>query len=117
MPKTLRHRIKAIGGNHKRRQASLTPITGSASPGTPGVTGGAASPAGVPMTMPMSAVTVYPQPDGQYVTLGVTDLDPIFTADGAPIAATAPGRWDQLAAAGNPRDGARRRFSTTRRAQ
>ena len=49
-----------------------------------------------PMVMPLSLVTV-----GMG---GVTqqDMTPLITEDGAIIAATAPGSWGQLRAAGRP---------------
>jgi hypothetical protein len=126
MNRKLHRRILAIGSTRQRRAAQLTPVAGPRLPGTSAspasadasasVTGGEASPGGVPMTLPTSAVLVYPSPaDNQYVTVGVVELEPMFTADGAPIMATSPGHWDQLYAAGNPRDGAQRRRSTTSR--
>ena len=63
---------------------------------------GGAHPAGGPQTvyaMPLSLVTVTPY-DNNYVTLAMQELAPIFTADGAAIPATMPGRWDQLRQAG-----------------
>jgi hypothetical protein len=113
MNRTLHHRIRQIGANRKKRQDQLTPLAAPSLPGQPiasaasSVTGGAASPGGVPMTMPTAAVMVYRTSD-QYATIGYSDLEPIYTADGAAIMATGPGQWDQLAAAGNPRDGAQR---------
>jgi hypothetical protein len=63
--------------------------------------GGAASPGGTPMTMPLSRV-VTSVPAGQYVTLGYATVPPLWTTDGAAVPSTAPGRWGQLAAAGRP---------------
>lgn len=94
---TLRQRIYNLGPNVKRRNAGLIPVSGASS-----VTGGAASPGGAPMVMPLSLVSVYPQPGGEYSTLTYQGLQPMFTADGAVIPATAPGRWGQVIAAGNP---------------
>ena len=64
------------------------------------VTGGQASPASV-QVMPISLVQVGPT-TSPYVHLGVEDLTPIWTTDGAPVPASAPGRWAQLRAAGRP---------------
>lgn len=49
-----------------------------------------------PMVMPLALVTVNPG--------GVTyqELQPIYAPDGEIIAATAPGSWGQLRAAGRP---------------
>lgn len=82
----------------------LQPVTAGTGPSAGAVTasgrGGisVASPPG-PMVMPMQAVTVGPT-SSQYVTLGAQDLVPLITADGAPVPATAPGRWGQVRAAG-----------------
>jgi hypothetical protein len=65
-----------------------------------GVTGSAASPPAV-MVMPLQRVIIQAT-SSQYVTAGMEDLTPIFTADGAAVPATAPGRWAQLRAAGRP---------------
>jgi hypothetical protein len=61
---------------------------------------GHASPPAV-MVMPVSFVTVQPA-SSQYVTAGMQDLAPIWTADGAAVPAIAPGRWGQLRSAGRP---------------
>lgn len=53
------------------------------------------------MTAPVSVVTVAPWTQG-YVTLGMSELVPLFTADGAAVPGTGPGQWDQLKAAGRP---------------
>jgi hypothetical protein len=53
------------------------------------------------MTMPVAQVLVIAQPGG-YSTIAYHDMPPIFTADGAAVPSTAPGRWGQLAAAGRP---------------
>ena len=53
------------------------------------------------MAAPVALVTVQPV-DNNYVTLAMQELAPIFTADGAAVAATSPGKWDQLALAGRP---------------
>lgn len=50
--------------------------------------------ADTPMMMPMVAVQV--GPGGSYVQ----QMMPIITANGAPIAATAPGRYDQVVMSG-----------------
>jgi hypothetical protein len=49
-----------------------------------------------PMVMPLALVTITPH--------GVTqqDMAPIYAPDGETIAATAPGSWAQLRAAGRP---------------
>ena len=115
----------SAGAPGRRQRAGTQPATGTASPGgTPSqmpagglqpVTstgssargavakpngGGAASPPG-PQVMPLQAVVVGPVLS-QYVTLGAVDLVPLVTADGAMVPATAPGRWNQLRAAGRP---------------
>jgi len=79
-----------------RGSQAPTPATGY----TP-VSGGAASPGGTPMVMPLARVQIVAA-TGDYVTLGMESVEPIYTPDGAAIAATSPGRWAQLAAAGNP---------------
>lgn len=85
----------------------MSRITGgqNATPGQaagyrPLTAGGQASPPAV-MVMPMSLVTVQPA-SSQYVSAGMQDMAPLWTADGAAIPATAPGRWGQLRAAGRP---------------
>jgi len=52
--------------------------------------------------MPLQAVVVGPTTGTDYVTLGMQEMTPIFTTDGAAIPATAPGRWQQVKAAGRP---------------
>jgi hypothetical protein len=104
----LHHRIKHIGPNQKRAQQERTPVpmtsqgsraqTVSGPAGTPGLTGGSASPSGIE-TMPEALITLYPEPGG-YATVGYQGLEPVFTADGAAIPATNPGQWDQWRAAG-----------------
>jgi len=85
----------------KRRVASMGSSQAAAAAGYAPVTGGAASPAAVSV-MPLAQVTVYPAPDGQYATIAYKGLSPIFSADGAAVPATSPGRWAQLRAAGRP---------------
>ena len=87
-------RISGMHTSAHRTASGYTPVGA--------VTGGQASPGGTPMVMPMSQVLVYPQPGGDYMTLAYRGLRPVFTADGAAIPASAPGRWGQLAAAGRP---------------
>src|ERR1700748_2902339 len=88
------------------RVTGLQPVTGGTGPseGAVKATGrgglSVASPPG-PMVMPMPAVIIGPV-TGQYVSVGAVEMVPIFTADGAAIPATAPGRWAQLRAAGRP---------------
>ena len=84
----------------KARVASGQNATPGAADGYRPVTGGAASPQAI-MVMPVSRVTVGPTVS-PYVTLGMDELVPIWSADGAAIPATAPGRWAQLKAAGRP---------------
>lgn len=100
--RSLLHRIAGIGGHPRAVQQSLQPV--QAVPA--GMTGGAASPGGVPMIMPMQLVNVYPEPGGEYSTIAYGGLQPLFTSGslggGAAVAATAPGRWGQLVAAGRP---------------
>jgi hypothetical protein len=62
--------------------------------------GSAASPPSV-MVMPVALVQVQPA-SSPYVTAGMQDLTPIWSPDGMPVPATAPGRWGQLRAAGRP---------------
>lgn len=79
----LHQRIKKQAANHSAAMSS-------------------AHPAGGPQTvytMPLALVTVQPY-NSNYVTLGMQDLAPIITADGAAVPATMPGRWDQLRQAG-----------------
>jgi hypothetical protein len=57
-----------------------------------------------PMATPLAQITVLPV-SSNYVTLGMEDLAPLTTADGAMVPATSPGRWDQLALAGGGRHG------------
>ena len=94
----LKRRVGNVGTNHKNAMAGYTPVQGSAAP----VAGGAASPSGAPGVMPLASVTVYPDPGGQYSTIAYTGLAPIYTADGAAVPATSPGRWAQLVSAGRP---------------
>jgi hypothetical protein len=82
----LRHRIAGVGGNQAAAAAGHDP--GSLD--------------GVPMTMPVAQVLVITPPGGQYSTITYQDMPPIFTADGAAVPASAPGRWAQLVAAGRP---------------
>lgn len=84
----------------KARVMSGQNATPGAADGYQPVTGGQASPAAV-QVMPIARVLVGPT-TSQYVSLGVEDLTPIWTTDGAPIPASAPGRWAQLCAAGRP---------------
>lgn len=96
----LHRRIRSIGGTHKRAMSAYTPVAAGE------VTGGAASPGGVPGVMPLAKVTVYPDPgaSGQYSTIAYQGLAPIYTSgqDAAAVPATSPGRWGQLVAAGRP---------------
>lgn len=84
----------------KRRVMSGQNATPGADAGYRPVSGGAASPPAV-MVMPLALVTVQPAAS-PYVTLGMQDIAPIWSADGAPVPSTAPGRWGQLRAAGRP---------------
>jgi hypothetical protein len=92
----LRNRVANAGGTHKQAMASYAPAQTSG-----GVTGEVSSPAAVGV-MPLAAVTVYPEPGGQYSTIGYQGLAPIFAPGGEAIPATSPGRWAQLVAAGRP---------------
>ena len=85
----------------RRRVGSMGAAQTAAAAGYQPVTGGAASPAAVSV-MPLAQVTVYPAPGGQYATIAYKGLSPIFSADGAAVPATSPGRWAQLRAAGRP---------------
>jgi hypothetical protein len=77
----LHHRIKGQAANHAA-------VMENAHPSAPG-----------PAMLPVAVVSVN-QTSTDYATLGMSELIPIITADGAMIAATAPGRWDQLYQAG-----------------
>jgi hypothetical protein len=79
---------------------SATAAAAAAQPVTAPVTGSAASPPAV-MQMPLAQVIIQPT-SSQYVTVGAQELVPIWTTDGAAVPGTAPGRWDQLRAAGRP---------------
>lgn len=76
----------------------------NATPGTAAgyrpVHGGNASPPAM-MVMPVSVVRVVPA-TSPYVTVGMEELAPIWTTDGAAVPSVAPGRWGQLRAAGRP---------------
>jgi len=118
----LKNRVRGMGARQKPAPPRplpppLTagpPATGNSSPpapstsggpytaraAAPGAGGGAASPPAV-MVMPLQQVIVYPAAS-PYVTLGMEDLAPIWTTDGAAVPATARGRWGQLRAAGRP---------------
>jgi hypothetical protein len=87
-------RIAGMHTSARRTAADWTPVGP--------VTGGQASPGGTPMVMPMAQVLVFPEPGGDYATIGYRGLRPVFTTDGAAVPASAPGRWGQLAAAGRP---------------
>lgn len=92
----LKKRVARQGGHHKQAMAAYTPVQTSGL-----VTGGAASPTSADV-MPQAQVLVYPEPGGAYSTIGYQGLTPIFTADGAAIPASSPGRWGQLRMAGRP---------------
>ena len=76
----LHRRIMAVGSNQQRAMGAYHPY------GT----------ADTPMTMPINRVLM--TADGA----SVERLTPLITANGAPVPASAPGRWDQVAAAGRP---------------
>ena len=98
MSRRLHRRVHNVGNSHKQAMSGYTPVQ----PPAAQVSGGAASPSGAPGVMPLAQVSVYPDPGGQYSTIAYTGLVPIYTADGAAVPATSPGRWAQLAAAGRP---------------
>ena len=85
----------------QRRVANLGSSQATAQAGYSAVTGGAASPAAVP-AMPLAQVIVYPHPGAGYSSIAYRGLTPIYTADGAAVPASSPGRWAQLMAAGRP---------------
>jgi hypothetical protein len=90
-------------GGAPATQQGTRPLPASAAPkgqAVTGTTGGGASPPSV-QVMPLAQVLVQPAQD-PYVTVGMEDLAPIYTSDGAMIPATARGRWGQLRAAGRP---------------
>jgi hypothetical protein len=93
----LKRRVGNVGSNHSKAMSAYTPVPQAAA-----MTGGAASPSGAPGIMPLAQVTVYPDPGGAYSTIGYQGLVPLFTADGAVVPATSPGRWAQLITAGRP---------------
>jgi hypothetical protein len=90
MSRRLQRRVAGLGGSQAAAQAGYTPVTG-----------GAASPAAVG-TMPQAQVIVYPHPGAGYSSIAYRGLSPIYTADGAAVPASSPGRWAQLIAAGRP---------------
>ena len=94
----LQRRVRTIGASHQAAADARAPVPQT----TAQTAGGAASPAGAPDVMPLALVTVYPEPGGQYSTIGYKGLTPIFTSDGAAVPASAPGSWGQLRAAGRP---------------
>jgi hypothetical protein len=86
----LRRRVAGLGSSHQATMAAYTPVGG-----------GAASPPSVGV-MPLAQVMVYPHPGAGYATIAYRGLAPIYSADGAAVPASSPGRWAQLAAAGGP---------------
>ena len=90
MSRRLARRVRQSGDNHEQAMAGYSQVTG-----------GAASPPAVSV-MPLAQVQVYPEPGGGYSTIAYRGLAPVFTADGAAVPATSPGRWAQLRAAGRP---------------
>lgn len=91
----LHHRIHGQAANHTDAMGEAVMVPMEA--GHPAVPG-------TPMLLPLSRVTVNPT-DDNYVTLGMQDVAPLTTADGAMVMATGPGSWDQLALAGGGRHG------------
>lgn len=87
--KMLHHRIKDQAANHIEAMGDAHP--------DPGQYAGLA-------VLPLANVTVNPV-DDNYVTLGLQDMAPVTTADGAMVMATGPGAWDQLRLAGGGRHG------------
>lgn len=87
----LRSRIANTGSSTRQAQDEKTAVS---------VSGSAASPA-APDVMPLAQVLLYPEPR-EYATVAYRGLHPVYTADGAAVPATSPGRWAQLAAAGRP---------------
>ena len=86
----LQRRVRSIGATQKAARSGYSQVSG-----------GQASPPAVGV-MPLAQVSVYPHPGGTYVTLAYQGLAPIYTADGAAVPATAPGRYAQLYASGRP---------------
>lgn len=86
----------------RRQVVRAGTVTKAAEAGYSQVSGGAASPGGTPMVMPLAQVLVYPEPGGTYSTLAYRGLVPIYTPDGAAVPAAQPGSWGQLARAGRP---------------
>lgn len=84
----------------RRRVTSGQNATPGTAAGYKPVGGSTASPPSV-MVMPVARVIVRPAAS-PYVTVGMEDLTPIWTTDGAAVPASAPGRWGQLRAAGRP---------------
>lgn len=84
----------------KARVAGGQNATPGADAGYKPMGSGQASPPSV-MVMPLALVTVQPN-TSPWVMVGMEDTAPIWTTDGGPVPATAPGRWGQLRAAGRP---------------
>ena len=85
----LRHRIAKVGTNTSAAMGAYHPGIADMNPSTP-------------VDMPVAVVLVSAARDGQYVTLGSMDVDPLWATDGAMYPAVAPGTWGQLRAAGRP---------------
>jgi hypothetical protein len=86
----LRRRVAGMGSSQAAAAASYQPVTGSA-----------ASPAAI-ASMPLAQVIVYPHPGTGYSSIAYRGLSPVYTADGAAVPASSPGRWAQLITAGRP---------------
>ena len=101
---TRKHRIAAVGTNSTRAMGAYHPV------GT----------AATPHVMPLALVEVVPSPGGYgdprfyqvndafgdpaggVSGMRYSDISTIWSANGEPIPATAPGHWGQLHAAGRP---------------
>lgn len=86
----LGRRIRGVGGNQAAAMAETTPAQGPLPVGT----------AATPMVMPVSAVTYSPVQDYPWGTATYQDLQPVYSPDGALIAAYDNGSWGNVRAAG-----------------
>jgi len=88
--KRLARRIRNAPQVGQQAAATLTPVTGSAPPGTPAT----------PMVMPLAAVHYTPAQGYPWGTAAYQDLHPLYTADGAVVPSYARGGWGPVVPAG-----------------
>ena len=86
----LARRVAAAPGNAQQAMSTMTPVAASHPAGT----------AATPMTMPMNAVKYLPVAGYPWGTAAYQDLSPVYSPDGALIAAYDSGSWGNLHAAG-----------------